>query len=276
MGANVHMLVTGDEAGPTPASFALWGVDLGREVEKRPAGWEEQLDFGSVVCAGLRGPAAMWYIENSGIKIVVDTGIDTGEDARLDARKVLEKYAFALWTDYRPEWTVEAQLARVATHPEDIDVVINTHFHFDHIGNNTRFPNATFIAQRCEYSLALNPPPWAPFYYPEFAFNVLEIRDRLELIDGDMKVTDGVVVHRMGGHSPGSQVVVVETDAGRVCIAGDNVPYYPNIDLNWPPGTFFNLDEVMQGYAWMRQNADIILPQHDWGFFDRYPDGSVG
>jgi len=276
MGVKVHMLVTGDEAGPAPASFALWGVDLEREVDKRPAGWEEKLDFGSMVCAGLRSPCAMWYIENAGLKIVVDTGVDTAEDAPLNAISVLAKHNFALWTDHRPEWTAEAQLARVGTRPEEIDVVIHTHFHFDHIGNNHRFPNARFIAQRSEFSYAVHPPVWAPFYYPEFAFNILDVRDRLELIDGDIKVTDGITIHRVGGHSPGGQVIVVETDAGRVCIAGDNVPFYPNIELNWPPGTFYNLDEVMQGYAWMRQHSDIILPQHDWGFFDRYPDGCVG
>jgi glyoxylase-like metal-dependent hydrolase (beta-lactamase superfamily II) len=276
MGMKVHMLLTGDEAGPTPASYALWGVDLQHEPDKRPSGWEEELDFGTIKCAGLRSPCAMWYIENGGQKIVVDTGVDTTDDARLDAREVLAKHSFTLWTEYRSEWTVDLQLARFGIAPEDIDIVISTHFHFDHIGNNTRFSNATFIAQRDELAFAVHPPAWAPFYYPEFAFNILEVRDRLELINGDAEIADGVSVHRMGGHTPGSQVVVIETDTGRVCIAGDNVPFYKNIDLNWPPGTFYDVNDVMKGYAWMRQNADIILPQHDWGFFERHPDGSAG
>jgi len=32
----------------------------------------------------------------------------------------------------------------------------------------------------------------------------------------------------------------------------------------------------MRGYAWMRRNADIVVPQHDWKFFELYPEGWVG
>jgi len=155
-------------------------------------------------------------------------------------------------------------------------VVINTCCHFDHMGHNTKFRNATFIVQRREFALAVHPPPWALYYYPEFAFNLLDVRDRLELIDGDLRITDGVSVHLLGGHSPGTQVVLLETDAGRVCLPGDLVPFYKNIELNWPMGAFFDLEGVVKAYAWMRSNADIIAAHHDWGFFDRYPDGTVG
>ncbi|MGH2616346.1 MAG: N-acyl homoserine lactonase family protein, partial [Thermomicrobiales bacterium] len=77
-------------------------------------------------------------------------------------------------------------------------------------------------------------------------------------------------------HTPGSQAVLVDTDAGRVCLSGDLLYFYRNLELNWPVGSFFDLNELMRGYAWMRSNADIIVPQHDWKFFELYPDGSVG
>src|SRR3712207_7411985 len=48
-------------------------------------------------------------------------------------RSVLAKHGFALWTESRPEWSVENQLAKVGTTPEEIDVVVLTHCHFDHI-----------------------------------------------------------------------------------------------------------------------------------------------
>ena len=53
-----------------------------------------------------------------------------------------------IWTEHRAEWTVEAQLARFGLEAEDIDVVVNTCCHFDHIGNNTKFTNATFLVQK--------------------------------------------------------------------------------------------------------------------------------
>jgi glyoxylase-like metal-dependent hydrolase (beta-lactamase superfamily II) len=272
----VHMLVTADEAGPTPAPYALHGVDLERRPELRPFGWEEDLDFGDRRCAGLRSPAPLWYLDGADARIVVDTGVATGADARVDARSVLRRHGFRLWTEHRPEWTIDAQLARFGVRPEEIDVVISTHFHFDHIGNNTRFANATFLAQRAELEYALRPPPWAQFYYPEFAFNIEEVRARLELLDGPADVADGVRVVPRGGHTPGSQVVLVNTAAGRVCLAGDIVPFYRNLELDWPTGSFFDLEAVVAAHAWMRGNADVVVPQHDWRFFELFPDGVVG
>jgi glyoxylase-like metal-dependent hydrolase (beta-lactamase superfamily II) len=273
-GIRAHLLPLGDEAGPAPAPYALHGVDLTMEPDKRPSGWADELDFGTIRAAGLRSPLTMWLIEGAGLNIVVDTGCDVSATAAATRTSVLQEHT--IWTEHRPEWTVEAQLARFDLAPEDIDVVVNTCCHFDHIGNNTRFTKARFIVQKREFALAVHPPPWALYYYPEVAFNLLDVRDRLELIDGDMRITHGVSVHLLGGHTPGTQVVLLDTDAGRVCIPGDLVPFYKNLELNWPMGAFFDLEGVVQAYTWMRSNADIIVPHHDWGFFDRYPDGVVG
>jgi glyoxylase-like metal-dependent hydrolase (beta-lactamase superfamily II) len=273
-GIRAHLLPLGDEAGPAPAPYALHGVDLNLDPDKRPSGWADDLDFGGVRGAGLRSPLTMWLIEGADLNIVVDTGCDVSAQSVAATDPVLKEHV--IWTEHRPEWTVEAQLGRFGLEPADIDVVINTCCHFDHIGNNTKFTNARFIVQKRELPLAIHPPPWALYYYREFAFNILDVRDRLELIDGDLKVTDGVSVHLMGGHSPGTQVVLLDTAAGKVCIPGDLAPFYENIELNWPMGAFFDLEGVMKAYAWMRSNADIIVPHHDWGYFDRYPDGCVG
>src|SRR5581483_9606182 len=54
------------------------------------------------------------------------------------------------------------------------------------------------------------------------------------------------------------------------------IPFYKNLELNWPTGAFFNLTELIEGYQWMHDNADLILPHHDWEFFERHPTGSVG
>jgi N-acyl homoserine lactone hydrolase len=269
-----HLLPLGDEAGPAPASYALHGVDLTLQPDHRPAGWEDELDFGGMKMAGLRSPLTMWLIEGAGLNIVVDTGCDLGRDSPAVASPVLREHT--IWTRHRPEWTVEAQLSRFDLEPSDIDIVINTCCHFDHIGNNTKFTKATFIVQKLEFPFAIHPPPWALYYYPEFAFNLLDVRDRLELVDGDVRITDGVTVHLLGGHSPGTQVVLLDTAVGRVCIPGDLVPFYQNIELNWPMGAFFDVEGVTRAYAWMRMHADIVVPHHDWGFFGRHPDGSVG
>jgi glyoxylase-like metal-dependent hydrolase (beta-lactamase superfamily II) len=56
--------------------------------------------------------------------------------------------------------------------------VINTCCHFDHIGNNTKFPNARFIVQKLELPLGIHPLPWALYYSPPVAAaDVVDIVD---------------------------------------------------------------------------------------------------
>ena len=140
MGLRVHFLPLGDEAGPAPAPYALFGVDLEHDVSRRPSGWEDELRFDGKVMAGLRSPLTMWLIEGGDLNIVVDTGCSHG---RPDTDAALERNA--IWTEHRPEWTVKAQLKTVGLTPADVDVVVNTCCHFDHIGNNTEFPTSDFL-----------------------------------------------------------------------------------------------------------------------------------
>lgn len=271
MGLRVHFLPLGDEAGPAPAPYALFGVDLSENAESRPFGWKDGLSFGEKTMTGLRSPLTMWVIEGGSMNVVVDTGCSR-ERPETDA--VLTRNS--IWTVHPPEWTVEAQLATIGLKPSDIDVVINTCCHFDHIGCNVAFPQATFFIQRAEFPLAIRAPRWAPYYYPEFAYNVLDIRDRLELPDGDVDLMDGVTIHRLAGHSPGTQVVMVDTEVGRVCLPGDLVPFYKNLELNWPSGVFFNVNEVMAAFSWMSSHSDMVIPHHDWQVLERYPGGVIG
>jgi hypothetical protein len=67
-----------------------------------------------------------------------------------------------------------------------------------------------------------------------------------------------------------------QTDAGARLHPGRPRVFYKNIELNWPMGAFLDVEAVVRAYAWMRANADIIVPHHDWGFFDRHPSGIVG
>src|SRR5579862_6217691 len=78
MAATIHHLQVGDEAGPAPAPFALFGVDLSLDSQRRPAGWQEDLSFNGKVMAGLRSPLTMWLVRAGGLNVVVDTGCTPG------------------------------------------------------------------------------------------------------------------------------------------------------------------------------------------------------
>ena len=276
MGARIHMLVTANDAITADSRHELLGVDMRADADKRPFGWAENLSFGAEQGPGIQSPVTMFYIEGTDQRILVDTGYDATDESESGAAAAFARRGIDAWIESRPEWTVEAQLAKVGVRPDEIDLVLHTHLHFDHIGNNELFPNATFIAQESEFSWAVNPPEWAPFYFSEFAPKVLDLGDRLELIDGETRVNDHVSLVRLGGHTLGSQVVLVETEQGRVCLAGDLSYYYRNLELGWPGGVFFDLPAVIRAFGWMRKNADIVVPMHDWKFMELYPEGFVG
>ncbi len=276
MTVKIHMLVTANDAITADSRHELLGVDMRADADKRPFGWAEDLSFGAERGPGIQSPVTMFYIEGSEQRILVDTGYDATDESELGAAAAFRRRGIDAWIESRDEWTVEAQLAKVGVRPEQIDLVLHTHLHFDHIGHNEMFSNATFVAQESEFAWATNTPDWAPFYFSEFANKVLDVRERLELIDGETRVNKHVSLVRLGGHTPGSQVVLVDTDQGRVCLAGDLAYYYRNLELSWPGGVFFDLPAVIRAFGWMRNNADIVIPMHDWKFMELYPEGFVG
>jgi glyoxylase-like metal-dependent hydrolase (beta-lactamase superfamily II) len=147
--------------------------------------------------------------------------------------------------------------------------------HGDHFGNNELFTNARFFIHQEEIQLCLSPPSWAPFYRAGFAPHLENIIDRVELVTGDQQLCEGLRIVHVGGHSPGLLSVLVDTISGCVAIASDLVHSYRNLELDWPIGSFWNLNQVIDGVRYLKENADIVLPSHDWALWQRYPNGKI-
>ncbi len=90
------------------------------------------------------------------------------------------------------------------------------------------FRTSTIYVQKDEIPYALKAPAYAPHYFDSMRSCVVDIVDQLVLLDGDVGITDGVEVWKVGGHSPGSQVVTVKTEKGIVALAADVIPKYDN------------------------------------------------
>ncbi len=123
---------------------------------------------------------------------------------------------------------------------------------------------------------AIAPPRFCMFYYPEISHHVTDIRDRIELLDGDRQISPDVRLLKLGGHTPGCMSVLVTTDAGVVGLASDLMYNYKNLELNWPIGAFWNLPQLMAGYDRLRAESDIVVPAHDWAIVERFPTGTIG
>jgi glyoxylase-like metal-dependent hydrolase (beta-lactamase superfamily II) len=99
----------------------------------------------------------------------------------------------------------------------------------------------------------------------------------VQLVDGFHELRDGIELHRVGGHTDGLQVVRVRTARGWVVLASDAAHYRENLLKDNPFPAIHNLDDMLLGYARIRELADgeeNIVPGHDPQVCVRFP--SVG
>jgi N-acyl homoserine lactone hydrolase len=154
--------------------------------------------------AGEKVVVCGYLIDHPDGLVLLDTGIAEGH------AEVEELYHPAR----RP---LEDVLATVGVTTEDVRVVVNCHLHLDHSGGNPRFPNTPIFAQRVEFDAAHREED-----YP--IVDLYDFRDaRYELHEGEADVAKGIRIVPTPGHTPGHQSLVVETDAGRVVLAGQAV-----------------------------------------------------
>jgi glyoxylase-like metal-dependent hydrolase (beta-lactamase superfamily II) len=123
-----------------------------------------------------------------------------------------------------------ADLEALGIRPEEVDVVINTHLHFDHCGWNTRFvdgrltltfPNAEYVISKGEWEDALHPNERTRATYLADNLSPLEGSDHLHLIDGEYRVTDEIVMVPTPGHTEGHDSVVLKSGGETAIYVGD-------------------------------------------------------
>ena len=274
MSVKIHHIVTGELESSLAVSLLNAGAspDLDRD-QVLPFGYRTDIRRrdGSVT-EGVMVPVPVWLLENTDRVILIDTGLgDLDEVADMQHR-----YGVDFVASRSADQDLVAGLAAHGVKPADVELIVLTHLHFDHIGNNELFPNARFITQRDELPQALRPPRFSMFYYPEYAYKITGILDRLDVIDGDAQIDPAVRLVKIGGHTPGCMVVIIETAQGRVCLTSDVMYNYRNLELNWPMGSFWDLPDLMRGYDRLHIEADIIIPEHDWQFRQQFPTGTIG
>ena len=191
-------------------------------------------------------------IISEGKRILVDTGIGRLPEKHARFHKVVRK----------PGEGLETQLEELGLGPEDIDVVINTHLHFDHCGKNGLFENAVFYVQVEELRYAYAPDRFMKNAYVREFFDVPV---RYVPIRGPHRITRHVWVIPTPGHTPGHQSVVVELpDGRRVVYCGDAATLRECIEKRNIPGVLWRSDVALRSIDRLRsiRNA-IYIYSHD-------------
>lgn len=273
MTVQIHCIVTGEVESNLHGALLNGAAHpaIG-DSERFPYGYPDTIKLPSgETRVGNMVPAPVWLIQGSDRTILVDTGLGDIEEAIAIPARYGPPYMASRTVDQ----DIVAGLAKFGVRPEDIDTVVLTHLHYDHIGNNELFGNANFIVQKDELELALDPPKFCMFYFPEFAYKLEQVADRLQVIDGDYALNKDVKLLKIGGHTPGCQAVLVKVGQKVVCLTSDVMYNYKNLELDWPIGSFWNLQELITGYRRIRDVADVIVPQHDWQIFLKHPSGTI-
>ena len=210
-----------------------------------------------------------WLIEGPSGWVLVDVGA-TEEDTRA---RYGDRYSFADWLD--PVDLVAEQVS-----PEDVGTVVFTHAHWDHLSPCAdRYPSARFVVQRREIEARVNPPhpTFRELCFADYIDGLGErFGSRLELIDGDCEIVPGIRTIVVGGHTLGSQAVLVETARGTACIAGDLVPSYENLETDHATALHEDLLACYAGMARIREHSDFVIPGHDRRVLERHPHRVVG
>jgi glyoxylase-like metal-dependent hydrolase (beta-lactamase superfamily II) len=168
------------------------------------------------------------------------------------------------------------KLAAVDVPPEKIDIVINTHLHFDHCGWNTRivngkarptFPNALYITQRGEYEHALAPTERDQASYLDENYVPVRESGQFQLLEADAEVVPGVKLVVVPGHTRHMQCVLLTGGGKTVFLPVDLTPTAAHLPYPWIMGyDLYPMETLENKKTWLRRAASegwTIIFAHD-------------
>jgi glyoxylase-like metal-dependent hydrolase (beta-lactamase superfamily II) len=214
----------------------------------------------------------VWLVRGDGRNILVDSGF-------------YREQFFKQWhvTDYvKPS----DALKRVGLKPEDITDVVITHMHWDHADGMDLFPSARIWMQKDELQ-----------YYAGEAWQSkrthggidpddvlmavkLNTQGRVGLVNGDaQEILPGITCYTGGRHTYASQYVGVNTAAGIVVLASDNMYLWENMEKHVPIAATLDAESNLRAQDRMKQLAAsprLVIPGHDPAVMTKFPNPAPG
>jgi glyoxylase-like metal-dependent hydrolase (beta-lactamase superfamily II) len=171
-------------------------------------------------------------VETGDHTILIETGVGNRlhptELARMNMPDQLPPLPEMLWS--------------VGIDPERIDLVINTHLHFDHCGGNTvahnggftaAFPRARYVTQHGEWEHAHDRHPRDKVSYRDSNYDPLVESGQMELLTGNVEIVPGVELEVVPGHNRDMMIVRVRSGGETFCFLSDMVPTAHHVKPTW-------------------------------------------
>ncbi len=192
-----------------------------------------------------RIPLAMrcLLVETPDALVLIDNGAGNKEN-----QKFIDIYGLenAASDPARFPTRLEEALAEAGFAPDDVDVMLDTHLHFDHAGGNTRvdadgavhlsFPRARYVVQKGEYEYAHWRNERIQASYLKHNFDPVMDAGKLELVEGDVEIVPGISVLRTPGHTPHHQSVLIRSAGQSAIFLADVMPTSAHLPLPWIMG----------------------------------------
>ena len=194
-----------------------------------------------------------YVAETGGHTIVLDTGggVRTDPDAPLCG-------------GLEAPLAIADLLAEAGMDPLQVDIVINSHLHWDHCGGNMTdrgrqpsFPNAQYYCSRAEWQHAQELNPRDAVSYDPRNFHALTQSGQMRLVAEDSyEPAPGVRMQRVPGHTRDLQLVTLDSGAGTFCFLSDLVPTTAHLLPGWSPAfDLYPLDTLSSKVRWLSKAA---------------------
>jgi len=205
-------------------------------------------------------------IRAHGKNILVDTGLGRKEDPRFTEMFAVDRSV-----------SLEQSLQRLGLLRDDIDLVINTHLHFDHAGGNTiqnkngtpvpAFRKARYVVQRGEYDDAVRANERTRASYRQDNFTPIADAHRWDLLDGDTELLRGITAVVTQGHTRCHQGIKIESEGRTAFYLGDLIPTVCHLPLPYIMGYDLSPIQTLETKRWVLDRAFegqwLLLFEHD-------------
>jgi glyoxylase-like metal-dependent hydrolase (beta-lactamase superfamily II) len=227
----------------------------------------------------------------------VPTGLNsvvvrTGEQTVLIETGIGNKLSEKMQEIYGQPAKLLENLSAAGIAPEEIDIVINSHLHFDHCGWNTvrkgeqtvaTFPRAKYFAPLGEWEYSRHPSQRDGISFISANYDPLVESGQMTLLKGGEEIVPGISVRTFPGHTAHMQAIIVSSGGQTACYISDLIPSSAHMDLAWGMSfDLYPLDVIESKQRYYEESAReewLTMFTHDpeipWGYIERDEKGKM-